>query len=124
MKNTIFALAAALALAAPLASAAWADPPGWDDHQHNGYTYEGKWHYGPPPASYANKKGVEFGHHDWKKGDKIPDYYKTRYSEVDWKAHHLKAPPRGYHYVQDDKGEIILAAVATGLIASVIASNS
>jgi Ni/Co efflux regulator RcnB len=35
----------------------------------------------------------------------------------------MKAPPRGYHYVQDDKGDIILAAIATGLIAAIIASN-
>jgi len=121
MKRTLFAVAAALALATPFAaSSAWAEPPGWDDHQHNGYTYKGKWHYGPPPASYKN---VELGYHSWRKGDHLPTYYKSRYSEVDWRAHHLKAPPRGYHYVQDDKGEIILAAIATGLIASVIANS-
>jgi Ni/Co efflux regulator RcnB len=123
MKRAAFAIVAALALAAPLASTAFADPPGWDDHQHNGYTYKGQWHYGPPPSGWEKKSGYSVGYHAWKKGDKLPTYYKSHYNEVDWHAHHLKAPPKGYHYVQDDKGEIILAAVATGLIASIIANS-
>lgn len=120
MKKLLLAAAAALTLSASLGAVAWADPPGWNDHDHNGYTYKGKWHYGPPPAGYEHQKGYQLGYHGWKKGDKLPSYYKSHYTEVDWHQHHLKAPPRGYHYVQDDKGEIILAAVATGLIASII----
>jgi Ni/Co efflux regulator RcnB len=50
--------------------------------------------------------------------------YYTRYVEVDYRDHHLKPPPRGYHYVRDDKGDIILPAVATGLIASIIAGSN
>ena len=41
----------------------------------------------------------------------------------DYRAHHLPPPRRGYHYVRDDTGNILLVAVATGLIASIIANQ-
>ena len=45
------------------------------------------------------------------------------YREVDYRNYRLKAPPRGYHYVKDNNsGEIILAAIATGIIASILAN--
>lgn len=56
-------------------------------------------------------------------GERLPSYYRTRYAPVDYRRHHLRAPPRGYHYVQDDRGEILLVAIVTGLIASIIASR-
>ena len=55
----------------------------------------------------------------WRAGDRLGNY--RDYREVDYRSHHLKAPQRGYHYVRDNNtGEIILAAIATGLIASII----
>jgi Ni/Co efflux regulator RcnB len=41
---------------------------------------------------------------------------------VDYRSHHLRHPPRGYQWVQADNN-YVLVAVATGLIASVIASH-
>jgi Ni/Co efflux regulator RcnB len=41
---------------------------------------------------------------------------------VDWRHHHLRAPPRGYEWREVD-GNYVLAAAATGLIASIIAAN-
>jgi Ni/Co efflux regulator RcnB len=41
----------------------------------------------------------------------------------DWRAHHLAPPRRGYHYVRDDTGNVLLVAVATGVIASIIANQ-
>jgi len=62
-------------------------------------------------------------HRQWRRGDRIDNYNHRRYVEVDYRRHHLRAPPRGYHYVQDDRGDIILAAIAGGLIAAIIAAN-
>lgn len=60
---------------------------------------------------------------DWHRGDHIPaEYRDNRYVVNDWRARHLKAPPRGYHYVQVD-GDFVLAAIATGVIASVLINN-
>lgn len=39
-----------------------------------------------------------------------------------WRAHRLSAPPRGYHWVQVGN-DYVLAAIATGIIASVLLGN-
>src|SRR5689334_22377503 len=95
----------------------------WDDRRYNGYWLGRSWHWGPPPASYYRRADFRLGWHDWRKGDRL-GYFGTRYVVVDdWRARHLRAPPRGYHYVRASNGDIILAAIATGLIASIIANN-
>lgn len=94
----------------------------FDSRYHNGYYIGRSWHYGPPPAAAYRMRGFELGFKQWRRGDRL-GYYNGRYREVDYRAHRMKAPPRGYHYVQDDKGDIILAAIATGLIAAIIANN-
>lgn len=94
----------------------------WDNRQNNGYYLGKTWHWGPPPASVYRRSDYRPAWRSWRKGDRL-GYYQTRYVEVDWRARHLRAPPRGYHYVRDDRGDILLAAIATGLIASIIAGN-
>jgi Ni/Co efflux regulator RcnB len=41
----------------------------------------------------------------------------------DYGRYGYRAPPRGYRYYRTNGGDVVLAAVATGIIASVIASN-
>ncbi|HEX5264757.1 MAG TPA: RcnB family protein [Phenylobacterium sp.] len=41
---------------------------------------------------------------------------------MDWHSHHLRRPPRGYEWREVD-GNFVLGAVATGIIASVIANS-
>jgi len=95
----------------------------WDAREHNGYWTGKVWHYGPPPASAYRTRGFVLGYKPWARGDRL-GYYRNQYREVDYRTYHLQAPKRGYHYVRDDNtGEIILAAVATGIIASIIANN-
>ena len=60
-----------------------------------------------------------YDNHQWRRGDRLD----RRYAEVDYRRYHLRAPQRGYHYVRDDRGNILLAVIATGIIASIIASN-
>jgi Ni/Co efflux regulator RcnB len=45
---------------------------------------------------------------DWQRGDR-----------VDYRAHHLRAPRRGYEWREVD-GRFILGAIATGVIADII----
>jgi Ni/Co efflux regulator RcnB len=94
----------------------------WNDSEHNGYRYKGRWHYGPPPSNYEGR-GVKVGHHDWRRGQRLPSYYRERYQEVDYRDRGWREPPRGYHYVRDDRGEVLLVAIATGVILSVILSS-
>jgi Ni/Co efflux regulator RcnB len=61
-------------------------------------------------------------HDEWKKGAKIQDEDWKRGEHIDYKQQHLRAPPRGYEWRMVD-GNYVLAAVATGVIASVVAAS-
>jgi len=92
----------------------------WDQRRYNGYYYQGRWNYGPPPSHYHDRD-VRYGYHAWRRGDRLPDYYRSHYRSVDWRSHRLRQPPRGYHYVYDrDREEYLLVGVATGVILGVI----
>lgn len=94
----------------------------WDNRRHNGYYYRDRWYYGAPPAAYYGRPEFRPGYHAWRRGDRLPRGY--RYVVVnDYRRYGYAPPPRGYHYVRDDRGDVILAAIATGIIASVILNN-
>ena len=67
------------------------------EHPNNGYVRHTEW-----------KKGAHIAPADWNRGQ-----------QVDWHAHHLNAPPRGYEWREVD-GNFVLAAAATGIIAATI----
>lgn len=73
-----------------------------DDH-HDNHTYvrHNEW-----------KKGARMNHDDWNRGEK-----------VDYRHYHLHAPPRGYEWREVD-GNYVMAAIATGVIASVVAASA
>lgn len=70
-----------------------------DHHQH--YVHHKEW-----------RKGAHIRHEDWNRGERI-----------DYRHYHLNAPPRGYEWREVD-GNYVLAAVATGVIASVIIASA
>jgi Ni/Co efflux regulator RcnB len=57
----------------------------------------------------------------WHRGDRMPSAYRGNAYVVDYRRYGLNAPPRGYQYVRSGN-DAVLAAVATGVIASVIVS--
>lgn len=60
-------------------------------------------------------------HAQFHRGGYVPyEYRHQRYYVNDWRARHLSPPPYGYQWVQSDSGDIILMALATGLIANLI----
>ena len=72
-----------------------------DHHDTQHYVRHNEWH-----------KGARISHDDWARGE-----------QVDWHAHHLRQPPRGYEWREVD-GNYVLAAIATGVIASVIIASA
>jgi len=72
-------------------------------------------------AAFAQPGGY-VRHDEWKKGYHMNQADWGRGEKVDWNAHHLRHPPSGYEWRQVD-GNYVLAAVATGVIASVIANS-
>jgi Ni/Co efflux regulator RcnB len=80
------------------------------------------------PMSFAQDRHDE--HHDeyvrhdeWKKGYHMKPEDWHRGQPVDYRHYHLSAPPRGYEWRSVD-GNYVLAAVATGVIASAVVASS
>ncbi len=66
-----------------------------------------------PPRGYAVRT--------WSYGQRMPSYYRTNaYVVNDYDRYGLRAPPRGYQYVRSGN-DVVLSAVAGGLITAVIA---
>jgi len=95
----------------------------WDRSRYNGYNYRGQWYYGPPPSSY-DYRYIDYGYRAWRRGDRLPRYYRDYYRPVDYRHYRLRPPPRGYHYVRDDRGDYLLVGIATGVILGVILAGN
>ncbi len=95
----------------------------WNQRQHNGYYSNGRFYYGQPSAAIQARGDYRPAYQQWRRGDRLPNYARTQYREVDWRRERLRQPPRGYHYVRDDRGEVLLVAVATGVILSILLNN-
>jgi len=95
----------------------------WDNGRHNGYYYNNRWSYGPPPAAYYGRPGFRPGYTAWRRGAYLPSYYRDRgYIVNDYYRYSLRQPPRGYYWYRTGN-DYVLAAIATGLIFDVIASR-
>ncbi|GAA4005670.1 hypothetical protein GCM10022279_32170 [Comamonas faecalis] len=82
-------------------------------------------HSGPPPHAQARQRPWRGSgpQQRWHRGDRVPARYRGRqYVVNNWRAHHLNAPPRGYHWVQYGS-DYLLVAIATGVIAQLILSR-
>ncbi|NMG33748.1 hypothetical protein GRF61_04705 [Azoarcus sp. TTM-91] len=132
-------LAVSMIAAAPLASADYDRGPGprydrhddrWDhgrrDDDRRGDYHRDDYRGGPPGPRYDGPgRGPDFrGPPHWARGHYLPrDYRQPRYVVVDWHDHHLRPPPRGYHWMRVDGGDFLLVAIATGIITQVILSR-
>jgi Ni/Co efflux regulator RcnB len=97
MKKICSALAVSILAASLSGSIAFAE----DHHDNHQYVKHEEW-----------KKGYHMRHEDWDRGDRI-----------DYTQYHLRRPPNGYEWRMVD-GNYVLAAVATGVIASVVVASS
>ena len=109
MKKLILAVLAASVAVSPLAIAPASAAP------QNRYVQNQK------AYNKAVRKDQRQAYRNWRKGERF-DYRQARNYRVinDYRGRHLKAPPRGYHYVQSGN-DAVLVAIGTGLIAAVIA---
>ena len=72
----------------------------------------------PPPPRVVYRSGPPYGWargHDYRRGYRGPVYVVNDYSRYD-----LRRPPRGYHWIRDDRGNLLMVAIATGIIADLI----
>ena len=106
---------AALALSLMAGTAAIAQPDRRDDRngQYQRQDEDRRAH------ANGHDKGDGGQHRKWSRGQRLPsDYYADRSRYVDYRANHLRRPPRGYQWVQADDN-YALVALASGLIASI-----
>jgi Ni/Co efflux regulator RcnB len=102
MKNICKALAVSTLAASLCGSIGFAqDHHDTDHHDNHQYVRHQEW-----------KKGYHMRHEDWDRGE-----------QVDYRTYHLRRPPNGYEWRLVD-GNYVLAAVATGIVASVIVAST
>jgi Ni/Co efflux regulator RcnB len=95
----------------------------WNQRSHNGYYLGTRFYYGQPNYAQTQRRDYRPAYQQWRRGDRLPSYGRAQYREVDYRREHLRAPPRGYHYVRDDRGEVLLVGIATGVILSILLSQ-
>jgi Ni/Co efflux regulator RcnB len=95
----------------------------WNQRQHNGFYLGTRFYYGQPNYAQMNRRDFRPAWQQWRRGDRLPAYGRQHYREVDWRRERLRQPPRGYHYVRDDRGEVLLVGIATGVILSILLNN-
>jgi Ni/Co efflux regulator RcnB len=80
--------------------------PGWQGQRYRA------------PTQYYRPYGYQV--RTWNGGDRLPRSYRARqYYVTDYRTYNLAPPPYGYRYVRVDN-DVVLAAIATGVIATVI----
>ena len=121
MKKIILGLVAASIAATPaMAAAAPQQYRGYDaprqqevqrDHQR-GYDYQ-------------NDRGYQshnWQNRSWQRGQHFDSRYARNYRQIDYRQYRgLRAPPRGYRYVQSGN-DAVLVAITSGIIGAVFAN--
>jgi Ni/Co efflux regulator RcnB len=90
----------------------WRGRSEWRDYRgvRSGYWYAPGYGYRPYVRNYS-----------WRRGAYVPVAYRTYYVQDPY-YYGLSAPPRGHRWVYAD-GNFVLMALATGLIANVVANG-
>ena len=118
MKAIIAAMAATALLAGAVGSASAEPHPYGYDNNNNSHQDNGQ-HRGWG-RDYGNDNNG--GNHHWQRGQRMGYNDWNSSSQVDWRQHHLRQPPRGYEW-RERNGQYVMAAITTGLIFSIIANS-
>jgi Ni/Co efflux regulator RcnB len=131
IKSKSMAVTAA-ALAMCMAGSAFAQDRRFDHDDRRGpqHYQQQQRHFERNGAHQDFREGRHFDRHgyahpraEWRRGGHVPREYRGRnYVVGDWRSHRLQQPPRGYQWVGVG-GDFVLAAIATGLIAQIIAGQ-
>ena len=113
--RTIFSAAIAALVVVTSAGAAAAGQP---DRQDGGYRQDQRGQHADNGQQDAYRR-----HDEWRRGGRIAQEDWNRGQSVDWRSHHLRRPRSGYEWRQVD-GNYVLAAAATGVIASMMVAHN
>lgn len=89
------------------------------DHRHWKHEREHRWK-SPRFRAAAYQAPRGYYRHHWRAGERLPYGYRaTRYVVNDYHRYHLYSPPRGHQWIRIDR-DVVLTAVATGVVAAVV----
>jgi Ni/Co efflux regulator RcnB len=94
-------------------------PDQWDRHDNRrdgNQRGHHRWH------NYGGSYGYNGYRGRWRTGQRFARWNDSRYYVNDWRAYNLPPPRRGYRYYRDDNGDIIMAAIGTGIIGLILGS--
>lgn len=69
---------------------------------------------------YRPPYGAAYGHRRWHRGAVIPRDYRRSWYVNNYRRYGWRAPPRGYAYYRTDTGDVVMAAIATGVVLSLL----
>jgi Ni/Co efflux regulator RcnB len=72
--------------------------------------------------NYGGSYGYNGYHGRWRTGQRFNHWNDRRYYVDDWRAYNLPPPRRGYRYYRDDSGDIVMAAIGSGIIGLILGS--
>jgi len=123
-KPLIAGMIAMATLASPLAASAqsWRDHDRRDryerrDDRHDRRDYR---HDRRDERRWERQERREYRR--WARGQSIPREYRSRWYVRDYQRYGYRTPPRGYGYYRTDSGDIVMAAIATGVIISLLSN--
>ena len=90
----------------------------WDNRSDRGDRWdnrrERRW------RTWDNRSGWNGYRGQWRQGQRYAYWRSSRYYLNDYRSYGLPAPRYGYRYYRDRNGDIVMAAIATGIIASIL----
>jgi Ni/Co efflux regulator RcnB len=75
-----------------------------------------RWH------NYGGQYGYNGYHGQWRTGQRYPHYNDDHYVISDYRAYNLPPPRTGYRYYREDNGDVVMAAIAGGMIGLILGS--
>lgn len=64
-----------------------------------------------------------YGGNRWRQGQVYPYWRESRYVIHDYRAYRLPPPRHGYRYYRSDNGDVVMAAIASGVIGAIIGAS-
>ncbi len=94
-----------------------------NDHRHDRDDHHRDHRGGHHWRNYGGSYGYNGYHGRWRTGQRFTHWNNSRYYVNDWRAYDLPPPRRGYRYYRDDNGDIVMAAIGSGIIGLILGSQ-
>lgn len=92
----------------------WDGAWGRDSRGYYHRNRDNRWRYYGGRYGYGGYRG------SWRTGQRFPYYRDDRYVIRNYSSYDLPPPPRGYRYYRDNNGDVVMAAIAGGVIGLII----